>query len=50
MSELNDWLGQCGGFTHTNNRESELFERLNCGYENHTDYNAAKNIGLRYLR
>ena len=27
-----------------------MFECLKCGYENHADYNAAKNIGLRYLR
>ncbi len=38
------------GFTHPENRESESFECLKCGYENHADYNAAKNIGLRYLR
>ena len=38
------------GFTHPDNREDEEFECLNCGYENHADYNAAKNIGLRYLR
>ncbi|ERG89397.1 MAG: transposase, partial [halophilic archaeon J07HX5] len=38
------------GFTHPDNRESELFECLKCGYENHADYNASKNIGLRYLR
>ncbi|SFB71965.1 transposase, IS605 OrfB family, central region [Halobiforma haloterrestris] len=38
------------GFTHPDNRESESFECLKCGYENHADYNAAKNIGLRYLR
>jgi transposase len=38
------------GFTHPDNRESEVFECLKCGYENHPDYNAAKNIGLRYLR
>ena len=38
------------GFTHPNNRECEDFDCLNCGYENHADYNAAKNIGLRYLR
>jgi putative transposase len=38
------------GFTHPDNRDSENFECLKCGYENHADYNAAKNIGLRYLR
>ena len=38
------------GFTHPDNRENEDFECLKCGYENHADYNAAKNIGLRYLR
>ena len=43
---------QCShcGFTHPDNREGENFECLKCGYENHADYNAAKNIGLRYLR
>ena len=40
---------QCG-FTHPDNRDGEEFECLKCGYENHADYNAAKNIGLRYLR
>ncbi len=38
------------GFTHPDNREGEDFECLKCEYENHADYNAAKNIGLRYLR
>ncbi len=38
------------GFTHPDNREDEAFECLKCGYKNHADYNAAKNIGLRYLR
>jgi len=38
------------GFTHPDNREGEDFECLKCGYKNHADYNAAKNIGLRYLR
>jgi len=38
------------GFTHPDNRGGEEFECLDCGYENHADYNAAKNIGLRYLR
>jgi transposase len=27
-----------------------VFECLNCGYDVHADYNAAKNIGLKYLR
>jgi len=38
------------GFTHADNRESESFACQKCGYQNHADYNAAKNIGLRYLR
>jgi len=38
------------GFTHPDNRDGESFECLKCGYQNHADYNAAKNIGLRYLR
>ena len=38
------------GLTHSDNREGEAFECLKCEYENHADYNAAKNIGLRYLR
>jgi len=38
------------GVTHPENREGDDFECLNCGYETHADYNAAKNIGSRYLR
>ncbi|MCD2204549.1 RNA-guided endonuclease InsQ/TnpB family protein [Halobacterium sp. KA-6] len=38
------------GFTHPDNRDSEAFQCLKCDYQNHADYNAAKNIGLRYLR
>jgi IS605 OrfB family transposase len=38
------------GFTHPGNREGKSFACQKCGYENHADYNAAKNIGLRYLR
>jgi len=38
------------GFTHPDNRDNEEFECLKCGYKNHADYNASKNIGLRYLR
>jgi len=36
------------GFTHPNNRQGEHFECQKCGYEVNADYNAAKNIGLRY--
>jgi putative transposase len=38
------------GFTHPDNRDSESFACQKREYENHADYNAAKNIGLRYLR
>ena len=39
------------GFTQENNRTSQdSFECLKCGYANHADYNAAKNIGYRLLR
>ena len=38
------------GFTHDDNRHGEDFECQNCGYQNHADYNASKNIGLQYLR
>ncbi|WP_207592614.1 RNA-guided endonuclease TnpB family protein [Halomontanus rarus] len=42
------------GFTHENNRPhnngQDEFECLKCGYDVHADYNAAKNIGLKYLR
>ena len=39
------------GFTHEDNRSSQdSFECLKCGYANHADYNAAKNIGYRLLR
>ena len=43
------WCSTCG-FTHPDNRETESFNCLRCGYESHADYNAAKNIGLRCLR
>jgi len=39
------------GFTHEANRSSQdSFCCQDCGYENHADYNAAKNIGLKLLR
>nr|WP_217493284.1 zinc ribbon domain-containing protein [Haladaptatus sp. W1] len=43
---------QCStcGFTHDDNRSGEAFVCQKCGCENHADYNAAKNIGLQYLR
>ena len=38
------------GFTHDDNRHGKQFECQKCGYEVNADYNAAKNIGLRYAR
>ena len=38
------------GFTVEANRNHEDFACQSCGYENHADYNAAKNIGLKLLR
>jgi IS605 OrfB family transposase len=39
------------GFTAKENRQcQDEFRCQKCGYENHADYNAAKNIGLKYLR
>lgn len=38
------------GFTHESNRDGEQFCCLKCGYEVNADYNAAKNIGVRYAR
>ena len=38
------------GFTHEDNRSLDTFCCQSCGYENHADYNAAKNIGYRLLR
>lgn len=37
------------GFTHDGNRRLESFACQQCGYENHADYNASKNIGLKLL-
>ncbi len=38
------------GFTHEGNRDGQHFECQNCGYAVDADYNAAKNVGLRYAR
>ncbi|TKX65876.1 RNA-guided endonuclease TnpB family protein [Halorubrum sp. GN11GM_10-3_MGM] len=38
------------GFTHGDNRHGEHFHCQKCGYEVNADYNAAKNIGVRYGR
>ena len=38
------------GFTHEDNRNGEQFCCLKCGYEVNADYNAAKNVGIRYAR
>lgn len=38
------------GFTVRENRDGERFCCRKCGYEVNADYNAAKNIGLRYAR
>ena len=38
------------GFTHEANRHGEQFCCQKCGYEVNADYNAAKNIGVRYAR
>ncbi|WP_123620658.1 RNA-guided endonuclease TnpB family protein [Halorubrum sp. CSM-61] len=38
------------GFTHESNRDCEHFECQKCGYKVNADYNAAKNIGVRYAR
>ena len=38
------------GFTHEDNRDGEQFCCLKCGYEVNADYNAAKNVGIRYVR
>jgi putative transposase len=38
------------GFTHEDNRDGEHFCCQKCEYAVNADYNAAKNIGLRYAR
>ena len=36
------------GFTHEDNRDDKAFMCQDCGYEVNADYNAAKNIAVRY--
>ena len=38
------------GFTVSKNRDGSDFSCEKCGYELHADYNAAKNIGVKFLR
>lgn len=38
------------GHVASENRRDATFECCRCGYENHADYNAAKNIGYRALQ
>lgn len=38
------------GFTHESNRDGTEFRCRSCGYTVNADYNAAKNVGLRYAR
>lgn len=38
------------GFTNESNREGRDFCCLKCGYELHADYNAAKNIAVKYAK
>lgn len=38
------------GHTTSGNRNSSSFECVNCGKQLHSDYNAAKNIGVKVLR
>jgi transposase len=38
------------GCTHDGNRSGESFACQKWGYENHADYNTAKNVGWKYLR
>ena len=41
---------ECGFVADANRPSRDTFECQQCGNRNHADYNAAKNIGLRYLR
>lgn len=38
------------GFTVKENRNGNQFKCRSCGYETHADYNAAKNIAVKFLR
>ena len=38
------------GFTHDDNRNGDEFVCQKCGKELHSDYNAARNIAMRYLQ
>ena len=38
------------GHIEKSNRHEENFKCKNCGYELHADYNASKNVGIRYLQ
>ena len=38
------------GFTHEDNRDNSSFECLKCGYALDADYNAAKNIAVKYAK
>jgi len=40
----------CGYRDPSNRTSQDQFKCRDCGYENHADYNAAKNIGLKRLR
>ena len=40
----------CGFTVEANRPSQDAFCCQDCGYENHADYNAAKNIGLKLLR
>ena len=41
---------ECGYTSSANRIERDLFECQDCGSEANADYNAAKNVGLRYVR
>lgn len=38
------------GFTHEDNRDGSSFACLKCGYTLDADYNAAKNIAVKYAK